>query len=387
MELLFFLLVVAGLILIPERRRKVRSEKNRRNKASRIEVTRTITNPKLADIDTYVYLLVRQHTTLIRKEDRYLKIGIGSHERVKKQLSEQNTYLLKLYMFRSRRNAFQVEQKILQKWNNKFVGDITTQSGIGTEYIKFTLGNLKTALSILSRYEENLIESNKLLIQKLEVNESIDFKSVEPILPSIANQTQVYLLKNNKHKLLKIGIGKLARPDSFRKYGWDIEHFTFFMDRPSALNAEQKVLQYWREELNLPIPENAKGLLSSGYTETVSLEAGITESWNVVMNCPNLAELVTPKEKKILMEFQEIIAEGHEIFPDSKVWEKIREYRWDLLSEYSFYWPDKALIDNNKNLLDESNRELYKNLVDLRQKYQNFMFINYAVINRFIDRI
>ena len=87
----------------------------------------------------------------------------------------------------------------------------------------------------------------------------------------------VYLLEAEHLKALKIGVtnvqSKTDRIQQHRDSGWKVVKTWDFEIGNLAVDIEQAVLFWWREDLNLPSKVEAAQMPQAGYTETVDSEA------------------------------------------------------------------------------------------------------------------
>lgn len=376
MELIVFLAVLVTLYFIGEWAVRNHDENKRSRQAIRTENTRVRNNQRLKKTDCYVYLI--KHVRFKGKsfESTYLKIGIGVEDRVRLQLKEEGNSLISLYVFRVRDDAFKIEQKVLKSWNNKVLGEITTHNwNLGTEYIRYSEKDLNKALRILEESGGQNVLSN----DTSEVWDANDSKSTKQVLPSILNRTIVYLLINKREKLIKVGMGTFDRPDSFRGQDWEIVRFGHFTDRESARNAESKVLEYWRKELGMQIPERAKSLLKSGHTETVESSVGIVKAWEIIINSPNFIPLVSQGEQKILDDYAHLIERGKLIWDDELFWRQIRN-SWYGSVESKIYQLSNSV---SSQLHIGGDSKLAKTqLRAFAKEFQEFMNKNHAILDR-----
>ena len=98
----------------------------------------------------------------------------------------------------------------------------------------------------------------------------------------------LYLITNEKLNAHKIGItnagAKEKRLEKHLANGWQIYKTTIFEDGNHAYIVEQSILEWWRNELKLPIFLSAKDMPQRGFTETVdALEIDLLTIWNFAL--------------------------------------------------------------------------------------------------------
>ena len=376
MELVLFLAIAVPLYFFGEWAVRHSDEKKRSRQAVRTESIRVVNNQRLNRTDCYVYLIKQQRKYGNSLGTAYLKIGIGVEDRVRLQLKEDDNTLISLYVFRVRDDAFNIEQKVLKSWNNKVLGEITTHNrSLGTEYITYSEKNLNKALTILRESGGSDALANESFGSPNEGSSP----NLSNQSPAVLNRTLVYLLLNKREKLIKVGMGTFDRPDSFRGKDWEIVRFCHFTDRESAKIAESKVLNYWRKDLGMPIPERAKKLLKSGHTETVESSVGIVKAWEIIINSPNFIPLVSQSEQKALDDYAHLLERGKLIWNDDLFWIKIR---------YSGYGSIESKIYQLANSVSTQlhiRRDSKLAKTQLRafaKEFQEFMNKNHAILER-----
>jgi hypothetical protein len=376
MELIVFLAVLGILYFFGEWAVRKSDESKRAHKARQTESMRVRNNSRLTKTDCYVYLFKRVKYPGQSYESTYLKIGIGVEDRVRLQLKEPNTQLIKLLVFRVRDDAFEVEQKVLKAWNNKILGDISTfNRSMGTEYIAYSEKDLQKALDIL-----NLSSGVDVTNDSEPTSTNRDLGNNEASShPSILDRTLVYLLHNHKAKLIKVGMGTFDRPDSIKGSSWEISRFCHFENRTAARLAEQAVLKYWRNELKMEAPERAKNLLKSGHTETVDSKAGIAEAWRIIRNSPGFVPLVTDDDLQIWEQYEHYLAEGMRIWPDSEFWLKIRVAWYGSVD--SKIWEVIRTLSQNQHIRSDTS-EAKRELNAFAKRFQEFMNTNHGILER-----
>jgi len=376
MELVLLIAILAGLYFFGEWAVRNHDENKRSRQAIRTESTRVINNRRLTKTDCYVYLIKRQRKYGKSLGTAYLKIGIGVEDRVRLQLKEEGHSLISLYVFRVRDDAFNIEQKVLKAWNNKVLGEITTHNrSLGTEYITYSEKNLNKALTILKESGGSDVLANESFSSPNEGSSP----NLSNQSPAVLNRTLVYLLLNKREKLIKVGMGTFDRPDSFRGKDWEIVRFCHFTDRESAKIAESKVLNYWRKDLGMPIPERAKKLLKSGHTETVESSVGIVKAWEIIINSPNFIPLVSQSEQKALDDYAHLLERGKLIWDDELFWIKIRQ-TWYGSIESKIYQLSNSV---STQLHIRGDSKLAKTqLRAFAKEFQEFMNENHAILDR-----
>ena len=373
MELIVFITVLICLYFFGEWAVRQSDESKRARQAVRTENIRVKNNRRLTKTDCFVYLIRIDKFKGKPYETSYLKIGIGVEDRVRLQLKEEGSSLISLYLFRIRDDAFRIEQKILKSWNATVLGEITTDNRrLGTEYIHYSEKNLKKALEILS----NSIGTDSLLDIETGV---INQDGSNPQKPPILDRTLVYLLLNNREKLIKVGMGTFDRPDNLKGKDWEIVRFCHFADRESAKYAEGKVLAYWRNDLGMKAPERARSLLKSGYTETVESSVGINKAWAIITSCPNYIPQILQSELKILEEYENFFERGKLIVNDDIFWQQVRSSWYGAIDSKILQHMTKI----NTEIMSRQDFSAVKSqLRRFAKEFQDFMNQNHAIIQR-----
>ncbi len=373
MELVIFIAVLICLYFFGEWAIRQSDESKRARQAIRTETIRVKNNRRLTKTDCFVYLIRIDKYKGKPYETSYLKIGIGVEDRVRLQLKEEGSTLISLYLFRIRDDAFKVEQKVLKSWNTKVLGEITTDNKrLGTEYIHYSEKNLKKALEILS----NSIGTDSFLDDVGGVLKQDGSSSQKP---AILDRTLVYLLLNDRERLIKVGMGTFDRPDNLKGKDWEIVRFCHFSDREAARYAESKVLAYWRDELGMKAPERAKSLLKSGHTETVESSVGINKAWAIITSCPKYIPQILENEHQILEEYENFFERGKLLINDEVLWQQVRASWYGVI--------DSKILQQMRNIDTEVNSRqkvtaLKSEIRRFAKEFQDFMNQNHAIIER-----
>jgi len=351
------------------------AENNRARHAENFERIRHKNNSRLALIDTYVYLIQITDFPGETFQSEYLKIGIGTEERVRTHIRKPNTRLIRLYKFTVRADAFGIEQKIIRKWNTKIKGETTTMNrrSLGTESIRLSDKHLQQALLILESSNgervDEVIDSDRepdmdLAIKTPPTNNR---KS-----PEVLKRTQVYLIRSYAHRMVKVGMGTFSRPDKLKNSDWYIERYAYFESRALARNAEKNVLSHWREKLKLPIPDQAKHLLDSGYTETaIDIPGIIHDSWQIIKGSQGYIPNVTTKDLEIYEEYQTLLNRGKELWNDKAGWAKV-EAQWFFMQythlSLMFHYEKKGFAGLDSYQI----RSLTRKMMKYMKEFENF---------------
>lgn len=351
------------------------AENNRARHAEKFEHIRRRNNPRLALIDTYVYLIQIIHYPDKPYQSVYLKVGIGTEERVREQLRKPSTTLIRLYKYKIRSDAFSIEQKIIRKWNTKIKGETTTMNlrSRGTESIAFSDKHLQQALLI---FESSSGERVDDVIDSDHENEfDVGIKNPlqnEKKSPEVLKRTQVYLIRSYAHHLVKVGIGTFSRPDKLKNSDWYIERYAYFASRPLARKAEKQVLAYWREKLKLQIPDQAKSLLDSGYTETAKYTPGIIEeSWQIIKSSEGYIPNVSDDDLEVFRKYEALLEHGKELWNDEAGWAKVESNSFFLQYtnlSFMFYYEKKGFIGLDSYQVRSLTRKMMKYL----REFENY---------------
>jgi hypothetical protein len=351
------------------------AENNRARHAENFERIRRKNNSRLALIDTYVYLIKIFYYPGESFQSVFLKVGIGTEERVRTHIRKPNTELIRLYKFKVRADAFGIEQKIIRKWNTKIKGETTTMNlrSRGTESIRLSDKHLQQALLILESSSgervDEVIDSDSELDVDSEIKSSptIDIKS-----PEVLKRTQVYLIRSYVHRMVKVGMGTFSRPDKLKNSDWYIERYAYFASRPLARKAEKSVLTYWREKLKLQIPDQAKSLLESGYTETAKYIPGIIEeSWQIIKSSEGYIPNITDEDLEVFRKYQVLIEHGKVLWNDEAGWAKVEAHSFFLQYTHlslMFHYEKKGFIGLDSYQV----RSLTRKMMKYMREFENY---------------
>ena len=100
------------------------------------------------------------------------------------------------------------------------------------------------------------------------------------------NIGRLYLIHNHKENIIKVGITNESG-NRMKKYNqdWKIIRYIQFSKGKTAYKYEKKVLNKWRNDLNLPIAlSRDTRLLMDGYTETAN-ESGLDDAIKIIDKC------------------------------------------------------------------------------------------------------
>lgn len=362
-----------------------RSDENKRaSKAKHFEASRMKNNPRLALTDTYTYLIKRSRFPGRSYAKDYLKIGIGVEDRVRIQLNEPETSLIRLYKFSNRQDAFKVEQQVIRKWNTKIRGEISTwHTNPGSEFIIFNERHLKQAIAILEdsigeRVDESPEFNSEPTITAVALDSSDQTNTKKP---DVLRRTQIYLMQSHIDGLIKVGIGNFDRPDNLKTSNWKIQRFGFFKNREFARVAEKKVLNYWRNELNQQAPERAKKILRSGHTETVEDVVGYASAWNIITKCEGFIPNLSDSDLQIYEQYRDLLGKGKALWKDELGWNKVDNaflvMKYTYISNM-FYYDKKGYTGLSKQEVRDLNKEMYKYL----KEFSKFMDNNKQTLER-----
>ena len=343
------------------------AENNRASHAANFERIRRKNNSRLALIDTYVYLIQITRFPGETIQSEYLKVGIGTEERVRTHIRKPSTRLIRLYKFTVRADAFGIEQKIIRKWNTKIKGETTTMNrrSLGTETIRFSDKHLQQALLLLESSSGERVDEVIDTDREFDADLGIKTPSTnDPKSPEVLKRTQVYLIRSYVHRMVKVGMGTFSRPDKLKNSDWYIERYAYFASRPLARKAEKSVLTYWREKLKLQIPDEAKSLLESGYTETAKYIPGIIEeSWNIIKSSEGYIPNITDDDLEVFRNYEALIEHGKELWNDEAGWAKVEVHSFFLQYTHlslMFHYEKKGFIGLDSYQVRSLTRKMMK---------------------------
>lgn len=362
-----------------------RSDENKRaSKAKRFETSRLRNNPRLALTDTYVYLIKRKRFPGKDYGATYLKVGIGVEDRVRLQLKEPETELIRLYKFSNREDAFEIEQRTIRKWNTKIRGEISTwHTNPGSEYILYNDKHLKQALSILEESGGTRVDgiSRSIDLPANPINSKNPVNTSNEDVPEVLKRTQIYLMQSYTHKLIKVGIGNFNRPDNLKNSAWKIQRFGFFRTREMARAAEKRVLKHWRIDLKQDAPPRAKEILRSGHTETVDDHVGFISAWEIITKSEGFIPNLSDEDLKLYSEYQELLKRGKALWKDEAGWKKVEGsllvMRYTYLANMVFYGKT-----GYAGLGKPETRELTRKMSKYLSEFQKFMNTNIDSLER-----
>jgi len=345
------------------------AENDRARHAENFERIRRKNNSRLALIDTYVYLIkiIRFPGETIQSE--YLKVGIGTEERVRTHIRKPSTRLIRLYKFTVRADAFGIEQKIIRKWNTKIKGETTTMNrrSLGTESIRFSDKHLQQALLILESSNGERVDEDIHTDSEFDVDSWIKSPPTNGTKsPEVLKRTQVYLIRSFAHRMVKVGMGTFSRPDKLKNSDWYIERYAYFSSRQFARKAEKSVLTYWREKLKLQIPDQAKSLLESGFTETAKYVPGIIEeSWKIIKSSEGYIPNITDDDLEVFRKYETLIEQGKELWNDEAGWLKVEAHSFFLQYthlSHMFHYEKKGFVGLDSYQVRSLTRKMMKYL-------------------------